>query len=134
MRLLDHGYVTAIYPDRATVRVKFEDKGSDDIVSRELSMLVRGVQKDKDIWYPDIGELVLCAFLEGTSKRGYVLGSAYNDEDIPPTNVKTKRHLQFKDGSYIEYDEKTKKMTINLHPAGELIVNGTIKADAFVTT
>ncbi len=133
MRLLDHGYVTAIYPDRATVRVRFEDKGSDDVVSRELSMLVRGAQKDKDIWYPDIDELVLCCFLEGTSKRGYVLGSAYNDVDLPPTKVKTKRHLQFKDGAYVEYDEKTKKITVNLHPDGELIVNGTIKANAFVT-
>lgn len=133
MRHVDIGRVSAIYPARATVRVLFEDKGGEEVVSRELSIVGRGSIRTKDYWIPKIDELVVCIFVEGSAKQGYVLGSIFNDVDKVPVKEETKRHIEFEDGTYVQYDSKTKNMTIQLVGNGTLDVKGRIIADQFTT-
>lgn len=122
MKLIDVGHVSAVYPERGTARVVFEDKGT---VSRELFILVRGSQETKDYWMPAIDEEVVCVFLPNTSKVGFILGSPYNDEDKPPVVSEHKRHLQFSDGTYLEYDQNTKTLTMDVK--GEIHLKTTSK-------
>lgn len=133
MRHVDIGRVSAIYPDRATVRVLFEDKGGEEIVSRELPLVGRGSIRTKDYWMPGIDELVVCIFVEGGAKQGYVLGSIFNDVDKTPVREATKRHIEFEDGAYVQYDSNTKNMTINLVGNGILDIKGHMIADQITT-
>lgn len=123
MKSIDVGRVSAIYPNRGTAKVFFDDK---NVVSRELPILMRGSQDSKDYWMPSVGEQVVCLFLPNTSKMGFIVGSFYNEVDTPPINSENKRHLQFSDGTYIEYDQDTHTLTLDVK--GEI----TIKTNATV--
>ncbi|KAB2864651.1 MAG: baseplate assembly protein [Exiguobacterium chiriqhucha] len=133
MRHVDIGRVSSIYPERATVRVLFEDKGGEEVVSRELPIVGRGSVGVKDYWLPKIDEMVVCIFVEGSAKQGYVLGSIFNEIDNVPVIEATKRHVEFEDGAYVQYDTKTKNMTIQLVGDGTMDVKGRIIADQFTT-
>lgn len=133
MRQVDIGRVSAIYPDRGTARVLFEDKGGEEVVSRELSIVVKGSVRVKDYWMPRVDELVVCIFVEGSAKQGYILGSIFNDVDKVPVKEESKRHIEFEDGAFVQYDMKTKNMTINLVGNGTLDVRGKIIADQYTT-
>lgn len=133
MRHVDIGRVSSVYPDRATVRVLFEDKGGDEVVSRELPIVGKGSVRVKDYWLPKVDEMVVCIFVEGSAKQGYVLGSIFNDVDKVPVNEETKRHIEFEDGAFVQYDMKNKNMTINLVGNGTLDIKGRIIADQFIT-
>lgn len=75
------GTVCGVFPERHRVRVRFSDK--DDMVSDEIPVLVHGSLKNKAQFLPDIGELVLCAFLPSGEEAGFVLGAVYNEADKP---------------------------------------------------
>lgn len=104
------GRVSSINPGNATVRVVFEDR--QDMVSYDLPVLVRQSLKNKDYFMPDVGEQVLCLFLPSGNAQGFVLGSFYSDADTPPVNDVNKRHVQFEDGTSIEYDRATHTLTV----------------------
>jgi phage baseplate assembly protein V len=107
---IDVGTVSSIYPERCTARVFFEDK---NMVSKELPIVVRGAQDNKDYWMPAIGEQVLCLFLPNGNGEGFILGAIYNDEDLPPVQNEKKRHIQFEDGAFFEYDPNTHVLTLD---------------------
>lgn len=133
MRHIDIGRVTAIYPERATARVLFEDKGGEVIVSRELPLVGRGSMRVMDYWIPSIDELVVCVFVEGGAKQGYILGSIFNDIDKVPVNSASVRHVEFEDGAFVQYDARTQNMTIQLVGTGTLDIRGRIIADEFIS-
>lgn len=132
MKIIDVGRVTAIYPKRCTAKVYFDDK---NIVSRELPILTRGAQSVKDYWMPAVGEQVVCAFLQNTSKVGYIIGSFFNAVDLPPVESEKKQHLRFPDGTYIEYDQDTHTLTVDVQgditikTAASVHVQGDVIAD-----
>ena len=133
MRHIDIGRVTAIYPERATARVLFEDKGGEVIVSRELPLVGRGSMRVMDYWIPSIDELVVCVFVEGGAKQGYILGSIFNDINKVPVNIASVRHVEFEDGAFVQYDARTQNMTIQLVGNGTLEIRGRIIADEFIS-
>lgn len=125
------GIVRTIYPERCTARVEFSD--SDDLLSAELQLVVRGALANKDYWMPKVGEHVFCSFTE--QKKGYIMGAVYSEESPPPVNSEEKRHIEFEDGTTIEYDTKTHTLTvnavgaINIEAAGNVNVTGDVIAD-----
>ncbi|MGG3448625.1 phage baseplate assembly protein V [Domibacillus aminovorans] len=133
MKIIDVGRVTAVYSERCTAKVFFDDK---NMVSPELPILTRGSQGVKDYWMPEVGEQVVCAFLENTSKGGFIMGSFFNEVDRPPIDSDKKQHLQFPDGTYIEYDQDTHTLTVDVqgditiktavavHVEGDVIAEG----------
>jgi phage baseplate assembly protein V len=104
------GRVSSIYPERCTARVYFEDK---NMVSGELQVAVRGAQNHKDYWMPAIGEQVICLFPPNGNGEGFIIGALYNDEDKPPVQTEKKRHIQFEDGAFFEYDSNTHTLTLD---------------------
>lgn len=132
------GKVSSIDPKNMTARVVFEDK--DNMVSDDFSIIVPFTKKDKFYSMPTINEQVLCVMLPNGTSNGYIVGSIYNEEDIPPISNKDKFHIKFEDETTIEYDKKTHtlkvdcKGDINLFTTGKcnikskLYVDGDIKA------
>ncbi|USG67453.1 phage baseplate assembly protein V [Brevibacillus ruminantium] len=117
------GRVSSVYPERSTARVTFEDQTN--VVSHELDVIGRGSLLTKDYWLPVPGEQVLCLFLPNGNAQGFILGSCFNKEDKPPVRDAGKRHLRFADGAWIEYDQKTHTLTIDLEkPDGIVVLNG----------
>jgi phage baseplate assembly protein V len=129
-KLIDVGRVSAVYPDRCTARVYFEDR---DTVTRELHIGVRGSLNTKDYWMPEPGEAVVCVFLPN-STEGFILCTYYG-EDKPPVKERNKRHLSFEDGTTIEYDTKTHTLSIqctgsiHIKANGNIYVTGDVIAD-----
>lgn len=125
------GYVTSIYPERCTARVQFEDQ--DGLISDELQIVVRGSMKNKDYWMPKVGEQVFCCFTQ--QKKGYIVGSLYSEADAPPIQDENKRHIEFEDGTVIEYDTKSHTLFIkcigqvNIEAAGNVNVTGDVVAN-----
>ena len=110
------GKVVAVDEETAKVKVELED--TDKVISYWLPVVVQKAQDDKFYWLPDIGELVLVGFLDYGIEQGFVLGSIYNQQDKPPVADKDKMHIQFKDGTVIEYDRNTHKLLI--HSVGDI--------------
>lgn len=121
--LIRVGEVCQQNPSNCTVRVHFKDK--DDMVSGELQVVNRNTFKNKDYGLPDLGEQVLCIFLENGIERGFVLGGIYSSAagHEPPVEDKFKRHVTFEDGAFIEYDRKNHIMKIQCPGKIEIVAN-----------
>lgn len=113
--LIKVGEVSAIYPEKCTARVVFDDE--DGHVSFELPILQRNTIKTKDQHTVNIGEDVLCIFLPSGPEEGFIVGSFYAGEVTPPESVQTKRTTIFEDGTVFRYD-------MAAHVA-EIIIEGT---------
>ena len=114
-------------PDRATVRVRLGD--DDQMVSHNLSVLVRNTMHNQDYWMPDVGEQVLCLFLPFGLEQGFVLGSFYSRPDQPPVQDQDKRHLAFKDGTWLEYDRSSNILSGSVQGDVDLKVIGDADLD-----
>ncbi|RNB72181.1 phage baseplate assembly protein V [Brevibacillus panacihumi] len=122
--LIRVGRVSAVYPERCTARVVFDDRAN--LVSYELPTLGRGSLANKDYWLPDVDEQVWCLFLPNGNQQGVILGTTFNRADPPPdppVQDKDKRYFRFGDGTYIQYDRNSHTMTIDI-PRGTVVING----------
>lgn len=128
------GVVSAIYPERHSARVTFEDRGG--LVSAELPVLTLFAYKNKSYAMPDVGErvVVLAAANDVTSGSGYIIGSLYTGNNLPQVTETGKdiMRLEFSDKTFISYDREKHLFTIQFsdetsitHDAetGELSIN-----------
>jgi phage baseplate assembly protein V len=117
-----------------TARVEFPDTTNADgksMVSGELQVLQKKTYEDKEYWMPDIGELVLCAFLGNGSQAGFILGATFNEKDLPPKNCEGKWVKEFADGTRLEYDRDGHKLDIKLKEGDlNLKCDGTVNVEA----
>lgn len=115
------GTVSSVNPGNGTARVTFAEKS--EIVSGDLQVLQRNTLKNKDWALPDVGEQVLCVFLPNGLESGFIIGAVYSAKDKPNEAAKSqdKRRVDFEDGSFVEFDRKTKKLTVDCK--GEVILN-----------
>lgn len=109
--------VTAVFPERGTVRVKREQ--SDGIISAELPIVFQWTLKNQEYTMPAIGEPVICIF---NGSVGYVLGAIYSDVSTPPVKDANKHYIRFEDGTFVEYD--TKEQVLTVKSEGNVIVQG----------
>ena len=121
------GVVESFNEANATARVIFEDI---KVKSYDLPIIVKQSQNNKDYWIPDIGESVLCLFLPTGIESGFILGSYYNKKDRPPVTDQNKRTVKFSDGTILEYDRKTHKLTADVK--GDIDIKATGKVDMIV--
>ena len=121
------GVVESFNQENATARVIFEDI---NIKSYDLPIIVKQSQNNKDYWMPDIGESVLCLFLPTGIESGFILGSYYNKKDRPPVTDQNKRTVKFKDGTVLEYDRKTHKLTADVKGDIDIKATGNINVNA----
>lgn len=130
--MLKFGVVTHVDPATARVRVRFEDQ--DDTLSYWLPVLKPKTLQDKFYCLPDINEHVAC-LMDEHFEAGVVLGAIYSDADAPPVTNKDKTHIKFSDGTVIEYDRTTHKLTADIKGSAEIKATGNISitGDVVVT-
>lgn len=119
--IIKAGIVSSVNPDSCSVRVTFED--TDNAVSYDLPVLQQKTHKDKFYSLPDVGESVLCLFLQNGPQVGFVLGSFYNAQDVVPDGINEDVYCkEFEDGTRLEYDRKEHKLKAD--------VKGTVEIEA----
>lgn len=106
------GIVSSTNPEKNTVRVIFEDK--DNLVSGDLRIVHRGSVGNKEYWMPDVGDECVCIFPTNDEScfDGYVLGTLFNEKDKPNAKSQDVSRIDFKDGTFIEYDRDKHAMKI----------------------
>lgn len=107
------GVVAQVFPEKCAARVNFEDV---DLLSAILHVNVRRAIGTKDFWMPDVGEDVLCMFVDDNT--GFIMGSWYGDDDVLPGGISPARSddivaIEFNNGSKIICDTKNNKITID---------------------
>lgn len=110
--IVKEGIVSEVYPDRHAARVTFEDK--DNVVSAELPIITIWALENKTYALPDIGETVLCIFAtnDGTSGEGWIIGSRFHEKSKPNAKSQDVTRIDFRDGTFIEYDREKHAMKI----------------------
>lgn len=101
------GIITAVYPERNTARVLFDDAGEGEIDSGELPFLVTGSTENKYYAPMPVDTQVLCLRLPHGKNSGYILGTWYNDVDAPPDSDGNLSKVQFADGTIVEHNSKS---------------------------
>lgn len=131
--IVREGIVSAVYPERHSCRVSFEDRNN--LVSAELPVLTLFAYKNKVFALPDVGErvVVLAASNDVVSGGGYVIGSLFTSETPPPVEGdKDIVRLEFSDKAFISYDRLSHLFTIQFSDetsithdgeSGELSIN-----------
>ena len=127
-KLIRVGRVKAVYPERGTVRVQFDDLS--EMQSAELQVLMRRSQRDLDYDVFTLEEQVLCLFLPVAKNKGYVIGSLYTVSNIPQEFI-DKKIFRFEDGSEISYDRPSK--TFKLHSTSTIDISAVDNIDIKAT-
>ena len=102
------GEVTDIDSKMCRARVTFDD--DDSVTSYWLPVLQPNTIDNHDYRLPDIGEDVLCVFL--SKEDGYIVGSFYAGEVMPPESDRDKRTVVFSDETKVSYDRKAHALDI----------------------
>nr|DAH50784.1 MAG TPA: baseplate assembly protein [Caudoviricetes sp.] len=106
------GEVSSVDPTNGTARVVFDD--DDSIVSGDLQVLQKNTFKNQDFAMPDVGEDVVCLFLPSGTEEGFILGSVYSGEVVPPETSIDKRAVVFSDETKISYDRAAHSLTVKI--------------------
>ena len=99
------GRVSAVYPERHTVKVDFPDRG-DGLVTKELSVTSSLTRKNHFYALPDEGEHVICAFYGNGLSEGAVIGAMYDTNNPPPIPDRDIYSTVFEDGTQVTVDRK----------------------------
>ena len=139
--MLKFGFISSIQPNTGRARVNFPDDG---IVSDWLPLLVTKAFKDKYYFMPDVNEPVAC-MMDENLESGVILGAIYNNATTPGSSKgANKTSIEFEDGTLIEYDRGSSKLTLkcvgkveietpDAEIKGPLKVTGNISANGEVT-
>lgn len=114
--------------DYETGRLRCKIPDLDDFLTPWLFVLLPKTGSDKAFWMPEKGEQV-AVLLDAEARIGFVLGAIYSTADTIPDQVDkdSRWHVQFADGTTIDYDRQTSTMTI--HCVGDI----TIQSDKTLT-
>lgn len=121
------GNVVAVDEQKHAVRVEFPDH--DNMVSGWLPVGVQKSLGDHDYWMPDLQTQVAC-LMDENYEFGVVVCAIYSDADLPPVTGKDLYYRRFKDGTIIQYDRASHKLTANVQGDVELTTTGTITSDS----
>jgi phage baseplate assembly protein gpV len=116
--------------DPKTCRAKVQFKDAESIVTYWCFVVLKKTHKDKEFWLPDVGEMVVCIFPYFDQKHGYILGSVYNDKDLPPTFAGPGQYvLHDKSGNVFLMDRQRKQFYLiaeQVNVVGNLRVTGNV--------
>lgn len=87
-------------------------------------MLTAWAFGNKSYAMPDVGEKVICLFMtnDETSGAGVIIGSRYHDKSTPKVASQDKARIDFKDGTFIEYDRASHELKIEC--VGDIFIKG----------
>ena len=121
-KIIRRGKISAVYPERHTARVTFEDE--DNLVSGELPILTTYASRNNFYHLPEVSEQVICIYEQNDSGEGEgaIVGSIYSEVNTPKANNQEICRLDFGDGSFFEFDRATGNFEI--HCTGEIKITG----------
>jgi len=103
------GEVTQVDETTGTARVKIHD--ADGMVSKPLRVRQSRTHKDQEQELPDLGEHVGCIFSGQGLEEGLVLGAVYSTKNPSPGKPPYVWYHRFADGTELEYDRETHRLT-----------------------
>lgn len=119
--LIRYGKVSAVYPERATARVVYDDK--ENLVSAEMPILQPACLQSRFYSLPKVGDnVVTLSYPNGEDGAGVIIGSFYSEVNKPPTTDGNKIMLNISDKLIIEFDESTSELKIDCK--GRIKING----------
>lgn len=129
--MIRFGTVSIVNNKRGTVKVTFEDL---EIQSEELIVFQGRTTGTKEYKMPVVGEKGLCLIVDN-GDSGYYLGSGFSVVNPVPEGADEGKDIKlYKDGTRIEYDEKTSRLYVNCKKSIEIVcpeisIIGDIKID-----
>lgn len=117
------GFVTAIDETRHAARVWLPDL---ELETWWLQVPTAGSRGDRHYALPDIDEHVAC-LLDRRGEVGVVLGSVFGQRDpVPVTGGPDRHHIAFRDGTAIDYDRRTHRLTLSVRGPVEVVADGPV--------
>ncbi|MDE5879940.1 MAG: phage baseplate assembly protein V [Desulfovibrio sp.] len=107
------GFVNARQPEKMRLKVTLRDTTGAQLVTDWLPVLCPRASGDMQYDLPDVGDQVLCLFLPYGLEQGFVVGAMYGKQ-TPPVQSGDKWHRKFADGTTLEYDRASHKLTANV--------------------
>lgn len=104
------GIVTQV--DEATHSVRCAIPALENMETDWLIVLVQNAYADQDYDLPDEDTLVKC-LLDARGESGCVIGAVYNAQDKPPVSNKDIWMKRFANGTVIQHDRRTGKVTVD---------------------
>lgn len=123
---LRFGEVTEIDGSNCLVKVWFDDL---EMESHWLPVLQHATFGDKTYVMPRKGCQV-AALLDPFGEDGVVLGGIYSEADPPPVTDPAKFHKTFDDGTVIEYDTATHKLSADIKGKADIQATGPVTLEA----
>lgn len=126
------GFVSAVYPESATVRVLCPDL--ENFVTAPLPVLQPATEAAQVYCLPGVGERVACLFLGSGTEDGVVLGALYDEDTTPPLTGPVV-YTRFGNDAIVIYHKETKRMLISTAGVVEIAGAGgvTLTGDVQIT-
>lgn len=122
--VFETGIVTQVDDAKARVRVKVPSR--DNLESYWLEVLQRGSKGNRDYWMPDVDDQVRI-LTDEKLEAGCVLGAIYSESDPPPVSDRNLYHVEFQDGTIIDFNRTTGKLSILTTGDIDIIAGGNMK-------
>lgn len=104
------GTISSINPKNCSATVVFEEQ--DNFVSQEIPYSQRHTKSVKFYSNPTVGENAICLFVPEGLEDGYIIGSFYNDVDMPDESDENIYSITFPNGAKIKYDLSSNSLII----------------------
>ena len=126
--ILRIGRVTEWDSGKHAARVSFWDIEEQE--SDWLPLLAQHTHVDKHEGYADVGEKVVCLMSGQGDEFGVIIGSFYDEVNVPEVQAQEKQTVAFGDGTLIEYDRSSHEL--HIHCKGDITIetDNTLKLKA----
>lgn len=127
-----HGVIAEADYNAARVRVQYAtDESGNPVITSWLPWQTRRAGAAIEWWAPEVGEQVTVLSPSGEFSQGVVLPALFSTAHPAPSADPKVRRTNYGDGSFVEYDENSHKMTVTVN-GGDTVLNTTGNLDAVV--
>lgn len=116
------GKVVEVDGKTGRAKVEFPDRDGCPSYWLRVNQSLASVGGSRSYSMPEIGAQVSC-LLDGRAEDGVILGSTYNDDDLPPVTDPNHIHQDYGGGFVVDIDKKNKTMSFSV-PKGTTISAG----------
>lgn len=115
--MLRFGKISAVDASKAMYQVTFDE---DQLVTDWIFANQKNTLFNKSESGYDLDEHVSC-LMDENCENGVILGAIYDEENLPEVGNEDLTRIEYKDGSFIQFDRAAKKLTISCEGNIEII-------------